>query len=103
LPEKGGRKKNPGINPGQPVGKGQKKKTLVLTLDSPPKKGGRKKNTHINPGQPARKRPKKKKKTSQTNRQTNAIDIIDLTIEKLKANFFSNFLLYCWQHARNLG
>jgi hypothetical protein len=36
-PEKGG-KKNPGINPGQPVGKGRKKKkkkkTLVLTLGS---------------------------------------------------------------------
>jgi hypothetical protein len=54
-PEKGGEKKNPGINFGQvrhlhsePVGKGRKKKkrkkkTLVLTLGSPPEKGGKKK------------------------------------------------------------
>ncbi len=42
-PEKGGEKKNPGINPGQvrrlhsePAEKGQKKKTLVLTLGRPP-------------------------------------------------------------------
>jgi hypothetical protein len=35
-PEKGGEKtkKNPGINPGQPAGKGREKKTLVLTLGS---------------------------------------------------------------------
>jgi hypothetical protein len=41
------KKKNPGINPGQPARKGRrerlKKKTLVLTLGSPPKKGGEKK------------------------------------------------------------
>jgi hypothetical protein len=41
------KKKNPGINPGQPAGKGRKKnkkkKTLVLTLGSPPEKGGEKK------------------------------------------------------------
>jgi hypothetical protein len=43
LPEKGGKKKkkkNPGINPGQLVGKGRgkkkKKKTLVLTLGRSP-------------------------------------------------------------------
>jgi hypothetical protein len=33
---------NFGINPGQPVGKGREKKTLILTLGSPPEKGGRK-------------------------------------------------------------
>ncbi len=50
-----GKKKNPGINPGQvrhlhsePAGKGRKKEkkkknTLVLTLGSPPEKGGKKK------------------------------------------------------------
>jgi hypothetical protein len=32
-----------GYNPGQPAGKGRKKKTLVLTLGSPPKKGEKKK------------------------------------------------------------
>jgi hypothetical protein len=37
-----------------------KKKTLVLTLGSPPKKGG-KKNSGINPGQPAGKGREKKK------------------------------------------
>jgi hypothetical protein len=52
-PEKGGKKKqNPGINPGQPAGKGRgkKNKTLVLTLGrsdaytaNPPEKGGKKK------------------------------------------------------------
>ncbi len=47
-PEKGGIffKKNLGINPRQPDGKGQKKKkrkTLVLTLGSPLEKGGKKK------------------------------------------------------------
>jgi hypothetical protein len=42
-PEKG-RKKNPGINPGQPAGKGREKKTLVLTLGSPPEKDGKKKS-----------------------------------------------------------
>jgi hypothetical protein len=59
-PEKGGIffKKNLGINPRQPDGKGQKKKkrkTLVLTLGSPLEKGGKKKkkNLGINPGQPA--------------------------------------------------
>jgi hypothetical protein len=39
------KKKNPGINPGQPAWKGREKKkqkTLVLTLGSPPEKGGRK-------------------------------------------------------------
>jgi hypothetical protein len=41
--EKGGKKKkNSGSNPGQPAGKGRGKKTLVLTLGSPPKKGGKK-------------------------------------------------------------
>jgi hypothetical protein len=39
--EKGGRKKNRGINPGQPAGKGRKRK--------------KKKTRVINPGQPARK------------------------------------------------
>jgi hypothetical protein len=33
------KQKNPGINPGQPIRKGREKKTLVLTLGSPPKKG----------------------------------------------------------------
>ncbi len=42
---------NSGINPGQPAGKGREKKTLVLTLGSPPEKGG-KKNPGINPRQP---------------------------------------------------
>ncbi len=37
------KKKNPGINLGQPAGKGQEKKTLVLTLGSPPEKGEKKK------------------------------------------------------------
>jgi hypothetical protein len=37
------KKKNPGINPGQPAEKGRKKTNLVLTLDSPPEKGGEKK------------------------------------------------------------
>jgi hypothetical protein len=36
-------KKNPGINLGQPAGKGGEKKTLVLTMGSPPEKGGEKK------------------------------------------------------------
>jgi hypothetical protein len=36
------KKKNPGINPGQPARKGREKKTLVLTLGSPPEKGGKK-------------------------------------------------------------
>jgi hypothetical protein len=59
------------INPGQPAGKGRKKKTLGLTLGSPPEKGGgkkKKKNPGINPGQvwrlhsePAGKGRKKKK------------------------------------------
>jgi hypothetical protein len=52
---------NSGINLGQAAGKGwgkKTKKTLVLTLGSPPEKGGRKKN----PGQPAGKGRKKKKK-----------------------------------------
>jgi hypothetical protein len=58
-PDKGGgkKKKNLGINPEQPAGKGQKKrkkKTLVLTLGNPPEKGA-KKNSGINSGQPARK------------------------------------------------
>jgi hypothetical protein len=36
----------------EPTGKGwKKKKTLVLTLGSPPEKGGQKKNPCINPGQ----------------------------------------------------
>ncbi len=62
------KKKNPGINPGQPAGKGREKKTLVLTLSGPPEKGGEKKNPGINLGQvprlhsePARKGRKKKK------------------------------------------
>jgi hypothetical protein len=38
------KRKNPGINPGQPAGKGREKKTLGLTLGSPPEKGGEKKN-----------------------------------------------------------
>ncbi len=43
-PGKKKEKKNPGINPGQPAGKGRKKKkNLVLTLGSPQKKGGIKK------------------------------------------------------------
>jgi hypothetical protein len=42
--EKGGEKKNPGINPGQPAGKGRKKKTVVLTLGSPAEKGEKNKN-----------------------------------------------------------
>jgi hypothetical protein len=37
------KKKTPGINPRQPAGKGRGKKTLVLTLGSPPDKGGKKK------------------------------------------------------------
>jgi hypothetical protein len=49
-----GRKKNPGINPGQPVGNGQEKKTLVLILGRLPEKGWikkrKKKNPVINPG-----------------------------------------------------
>jgi hypothetical protein len=40
-PEKG-QKKNPGINPGQPAGKGREKKTLVLTVGSLPEKGEKK-------------------------------------------------------------
>ncbi len=52
-------KKNPGINPGQPAGKGREKKTpgitpppaekktLVLTLASQPEKGGGKKKTLV--------------------------------------------------------
>jgi hypothetical protein len=36
------KKKNPGVNPGQPTGKGREKKTLVLTLGSPLEKGGKK-------------------------------------------------------------
>ncbi len=40
-------KKNPSINPGQPVGKGREKyffkKTLVLSLGSPPEKAKKKK------------------------------------------------------------
>jgi hypothetical protein len=38
------KQKNPGINPGSPPEKGEKKKKnpLVLTLGSPPKKGGKK-------------------------------------------------------------
>jgi hypothetical protein len=43
----------------QLIGK-KKKKTLVLTLGSPPGKGGETKNPGINPGQPARKGRKKK-------------------------------------------
>jgi hypothetical protein len=39
--QKRAEKKTPGINLGQPVGKGRKKKTLVLTLGSPPEKGGK--------------------------------------------------------------
>jgi hypothetical protein len=35
----------------EPVGKWQKKKTLVLTLGNLPEKGGEKKNPGINPGQ----------------------------------------------------
>jgi hypothetical protein len=41
------------------AGKGREKKTLLLTLGSPPEKGG-KKNLVINPGQPARKGREKK-------------------------------------------
>jgi hypothetical protein len=44
------KKKNPGINPGQPARKGRKKKTT--TLGSPPEKGGKgreKKNPGITP------------------------------------------------------
>jgi hypothetical protein len=66
-PDKGGgkrkRKKNPSINPGQPAGKGQGEKTLVLTLGSPPEKGEKQKqkeNPGINPGQSAEKGRKKK-------------------------------------------
>jgi hypothetical protein len=62
--KKGGNK-NPGINPGQPVGKGKKKKTLVLTMGrsgaytaNPPEKGGKKK-PGINLGQPVEKGQKK--------------------------------------------
>jgi hypothetical protein len=69
------KKKNPGINPGQPAGKGRQKKTLVLTLGSPPEKGEEKKKPGINLGQvrrlhsePARKgrKKKQKKKTKKT-------------------------------------
>ncbi len=56
-------KKNPGINPGQPVGKGLKKKTLVLTLGSPPEKG-EKKNPGINLSSPLEKGEKKEKEKS---------------------------------------
>jgi hypothetical protein len=61
--------KNPGINHGQvrrlhsePAGKGRKKKTLVITLGSPPEKGGEKK-TLILTMEPAEKGWEKKKKT----------------------------------------
>jgi len=46
----------------EPAGKGRKKKnkkTLVLTLGSPPGKGGKKENPGINPGQLAGKGRKK--------------------------------------------
>jgi len=52
----------------EPAGKGRKKKqkkTLVLTLGSPPEKGRKKKTPGINPGQPAGKGRKKKNKTKQ--------------------------------------
>ncbi len=74
---------NSGVNPGQPAGKRREKKTVVLTLGSPPEKGEKKrkekplvltlgsppekdgekkkKNPDINPGQPAEKGRKKKK------------------------------------------
>jgi hypothetical protein len=65
-PEKGGKKikNNPGINPGQPAGKGREKKTLVSTLGSPSEKGGNFffSNPGINPGQPAERGGRKKKK-----------------------------------------
>ncbi len=44
-----------------PPEKGEKKKTVVLTLGSPPEKG-EKKRGRINPGQPAGKGRKKRKK-----------------------------------------
>jgi hypothetical protein len=98
--EKGG-KKNPGINPRQPAGKGREKKTLVLTLGSPPEKGQRnkpkkkKKNPGINHGQRHLKYTevgsaienakagsaiecKARTVTSQTDRHTNAITILNL-------------------------
>jgi hypothetical protein len=59
-----------GYNPGQPAGKGRRKKnkkTLVLILGSPPEKGGRKKKREKKPlvlilGSLPEKGEKKKKK-----------------------------------------
>jgi hypothetical protein len=51
------KKKNPGINPGQPAGKGQKKKQKKKNLGINPwqpagkGRGKKKKNPGINPGQ----------------------------------------------------
>jgi hypothetical protein len=57
-----GQEKNPGINPGQPAGKGGKKKNPGINPRQPAGKGREKKNPGINPGQPAGKGWKKKKK-----------------------------------------
>jgi hypothetical protein len=73
-PEKGGKKKYPGINPGQPArkGRGKKKTPLVLTLGrsgaytaNPPDKGEKKKNKKtlgLTLGSPLEKGGEKKKK-----------------------------------------
>jgi hypothetical protein len=53
------KKKNPGINPGQPDEKRRKKIILILTLGNVPEEKGEKKNPDINPRQPV----EKKKKT----------------------------------------
>ncbi len=66
--KKRGKNKNPGINPGQPAGKRREKKrektkTLVLTLGSPPGKGGKKKKKKtlvLTLGSPPEKGEKKK-------------------------------------------
>ncbi len=55
--------KNSGINPGQPTGKGRKKKTGIIPGQAAEKgRKKKKKNPGINPGQPTEKGRKKKKK-----------------------------------------
>jgi hypothetical protein len=59
---RGKKKKNHGINPGQPAGQGREKKTLVLTLGSPPEKGGKTKTLVLTLGSPPEKGEKKEKR-----------------------------------------
>ncbi len=55
--------KNPSINPGQPAGKGRRKKNPGINLGQSAGKGwGKKQNPGINPGQPTGKGREKKKK-----------------------------------------